>query len=289
MGTNADGFASHRVELGAGPIRYRERGEGRPVVFVHGFAVDSRLWDETALAIPPGLRLILPDWPLGSHREAMRPEADVSFPGVASIIGDFLAALDLDDVVLVGNDSGGALCQIRVTEDPSRVGGLVLTNCDCFENLPPGHFKLMARLIRLPGASAAFAHSMRAGAIRRSPLAYGALTERPIDDALLRAWTEPQVRDRGVRRDSTRFFASADNRYTLRAAERFAELRIPTLIVWGTADRFFTIEHGRRLAEAIPGARLVEIPGGRTFLPLDRPAEVAAEIAAFAAPARPSR
>lgn len=282
MGTNGDGFATKRVELEAGPIRYREAGAGRPIVFVHGFAVDGRLWDGTAAGLLPGFRCILPDWPLGSHREAMRPEADITFPGMAHMLGEFLAALDLEDVVLVGNDSGGAICQIHVTEGPSRVGGLVLTNSDCFENLPPAHFKVLSRMMRLPGASAAFAHSMRLGPIRRSPLAYGALTERPIDDDLLRDWTEPQVADRGVRRDSTKFFVSADNRHTLRAAERFGELRIPTLIVWGTGDRFFTVEHGRRLAEAIPGAKLVEIPGGRTFLPLDRPAEVAREVEAFA-------
>lgn len=283
MGNDGDGFATKRIELEAGPIHYRERGEGRPIVFVHGFAVDGRLWDETARALPPDLHLILPDWPLGSHREAMRPDADMTVLGAARVIGDFLAALDLDDVVLVGNDSGGTLCQIHVTDGAPRVGALVLTNTDCFENFPPGHFKAMAKLMKLPGVPTLFAHSMRLRANRRSPLAYGALTERPIDDALLREWSEPQVADRGVRRDAARFFSSADSALTIAAAERFGDLRIPALIVWGTADRFFPVEYGRRLADAIPGARLVELDGARTFVPLDRPAELAREIAAFAA------
>jgi pimeloyl-ACP methyl ester carboxylesterase len=282
MRENGDGFTSKRVELAAGPIRYREAGAGRPIVFVHGFAVDGRLWDETAAALLPGHRCILPDWPLGSHREPLNPDADLTVPGAARLIGELLEALDLDDVVLVGNDSGGALSQIHVTTDPSRVGGLVLTNCDCFEAFPPGHFKAMGRLIRLPGAPTLFAHSMRLRANRRSPLSYGALTERPIDDGLLRSWTEPQVKDRRVRREAAAFFGSADPSLTLAAAERLGELRIPATIVWGTNDRFFTPEHGRRLAEAIPGARLVELAGARTFVPLDRPAEVAREIAAIA-------
>jgi pimeloyl-ACP methyl ester carboxylesterase len=283
MGTSGDGFARHRVELDAGPIHYRETGEGRPIVFVHGFGVDGRLWDSTVAGLAGRHRCIVPDWPLGAHREAMRPEADVTVPGVARLIGDFLAALDLDDVVLVGNDSGGTLCQILVTAGAPRVGGLVLTNTDCFENFPPGHFKLMARLIRLPGVPTLFAHSMRLRANRRSPLAYGALTVEPIDDGLLREWSAPQVADRGVRRDAARFFGSADPALTLAAAERFGELRIPALIAWGTDDRFFPVEYGRRLADAIPGARLVEIEGAKTFVPMDRPEELARAIASFVA------
>ena len=202
------------------------------------------------------------------------------------MIAEFLAALDLDDVTIVGNDSGGAVSQILVTERPDRIGRLVLTNCDCFEKFPPKHFKAMSKALRLPGAAAAFAHSMRVRAIRRSPLAYGALTESPIDDSLLRSWTEPQLRDEGVRRDGSRFFAGADARDTMRAAEKLRDLEIPALLVWGDADRFFTIEDARRLAELIPDSTLVAIPGGKTFLALDRPAEVADAIAEFVA-ARP--
>jgi pimeloyl-ACP methyl ester carboxylesterase len=212
----------------------------------------------------------------------------VTVPGVARLVGDFLAALDLDDVVLVGNDSGGTLCQILVTEGAPRVGALVLTNTDCFENFPPGHFKVMARLLRLPGVPAVFAHSMRLRANRRSPLAFGALTEEPIDDALLWDWSRPQIVDKGVRRDAARFFSSADNAMTIAAAERFGDLRIPVLVVWGTNDRFFPVEYGRRLAAAIPGAKLVELEGARTFVPLDRPEELAREIADFAAIPRPA-
>src|SRR5690349_19770367 len=129
MRATEDGLSRGRVELPAGPIRYREGGAGRPIVFVHGFGVDGRLWDGT--------------------------------------------------------------------EGAPRVGALVLTNTDCFENFPPGHFKLMSRAMRLPAVPTLFAHSMRLRANRQSPLAYGALTEAPIDDSLLRDWTEPQVRDKG--------------------------------------------------------------------------------------------
>lgn len=283
MGDRGDGFTRHRVQLGTGPIHYREAGSGEPIVFAHGFGVDGRLWSPTAAALAADHRCVVPDWPLGSHSEPMSPDADQTAPGIARLVSEFLAALELEDVTIVANDSGGAVSQILVTEHPERIGRLVLTNCDCFEKFPPGHFKLMSRAMRLPGAATLLAHSMRLRANRRSPLAYGALTERPIDDALLRSWTEPQLRDAGVRRDGARFFATADTRDTMRAAEKLPDLAIPALLVWGTADRFFTLADAKRLAGLIPDSRLVEIPGGKTFLPLDHPTAVADAIAAFMA------
>ena len=285
MSATTDG--SRKVaRLGTGNVHYREEGEGEPIVFIHGFGVDSRLWSETAAALAGEHRCILPDLPLGSHTEAMAPNADQTAPGVVRLIAEFLESLDLDGVTIVGNDSGGALSQILVTEHPTRIARLVLTNSDCFENFPPKHFKAMSRAMRLPGIPAAFAHSMRVRSIRRSPVAYGALTETPIDDSLLRSWTEPQLEDAGVRRDGARFFASADTRDTMRAAEKLPALEIPALLVWGDADRFFTVEDARRIAGLIPDSKLVEVLGGKTFLPLDRPGEVAKAIAEFVA-ARP--
>ena len=283
MGDHGDGSTRRSVHLSGGTIHYEDRGEGEPLVFVHGFGANGLLWKETADALSDGHRCIVPDWPLGSHPEAMSPNADVTPPGIARMISEFLAALELDDVTIVGNDSGGAVSQILVTEHPERIGRLVLTNCDCFEKFPPGHFKAMAKALKLPGASKAMAESMRIRANRRSPLAYGALTARPIDDDLLVAWTRPQIEDAGVRRDGTRFFVAADPRDTMRAAEKLPVLEIPALLVWGDADRFFTIGDAERLAELIPDSRLVVVPGGKTFVPLDDPAAVAEAIAEFVA------
>jgi pimeloyl-ACP methyl ester carboxylesterase len=284
MGDDRDGiggFSSRRVELAGGAIHYREAGGGRPIVFVHGFLANGRLWEGTAAALAGANRCIVPDWPLGSHPEAMRPSADVTPRGVARMVSELLAALELEDVTIVGNDSGGAVSQILVTERPERIGRLVLTNCDCFEKFPPGRFALMAKAARLPGVSTLLANSMRLGFMRRSPMAYGALTSGPVDDEVLRAFTEPSIHDTGVRRDGIRFFTAADPRDTLAAAARFDELEIPVLLAWGVDDPFFTIGDARRLAAAIGDSTLVEIPGAGTFTALDRPDEVAAAIASF--------
>ena len=204
---------------------------------------------------------------------------------MARIIADFLVALDIEDVTIVANDSGGAVTQLLVTERPDgseRIGRVVLTNCDCFEKFPPGRFGLMVKAVQPSFAYSILAHSLRSRFVRSSPLAFGSLTRRPVDDGLLRSFTEPQVRDPGVRRDGWRFIRSADPRDTLAAAERLPALEIPALLAWGAEDRFFTLDDARRLEQAIPDCRLVPIAAAATFVMLDRPDELAVAIGDFA-------
>src|SRR6202034_3848604 len=96
------------VEIDGVTIRYRMRGEGRPVVFVHGVYIGGALWDGVAERLD-GVRCVVPTWPLGAHRDPA-PEADLSARAIARRIPAFLEALDLRNVVLVGNDTGGGLC-----------------------------------------------------------------------------------------------------------------------------------------------------------------------------------
>lgn len=283
MGTHGDGFTARRMELGTGPIHYEEAGEGESIVFVHGFGANGRLWSETAASLSASHRCIVPDWPLGSHSEAMSPSADMTPHGVARLINEFLAELDLEDVTLVGNDSGGAVCQMLVTEAPERIGRLVLTNCDCFEKFPPQPFKSMFKAAQAPGGAVALARSLQVSAIRRGPLGYGNLTAEPMEEGILRSFVDPLAKDAGVRRDGMRFAGAANTRDTMTAAAKLPDLEIPALLAWGVEDPFFTLEDARRLESLIPDCKLVEIEGARTFTTLDRPAEVAAAIEAFMA------
>ena len=126
--------SGHELELPQGQIRYRDSGAGRPLVFVHGLLVDGLLWRKVTPLLDGEFRCIAPDWPLGSHRVALAPSADRSPHGMARLIADFLEKLELEDVTLVANDTGGAIAQLLVTERPERIGRLVLTPCDCYEN-----------------------------------------------------------------------------------------------------------------------------------------------------------
>ena len=269
-------------KLPQGPIHYLDHGDGEPVVFVHGFAVDGQLWTGVAERLAQaGLRTIVPTWPFGSHREPMNPDADLTPPAAARLVLDFLEALDLKGVTLVGNDSGGAVCQMLVTERPERIGRLVLTNCDCFDKFPPPAFKGMVLTARTPGGFRLLVQALRLRRLRRSQLAFGMLTVSEADDDLLRSFTEPALHDAGVLRDGREFVAGMRPADTRAAAAKLPALTIPALIAWGTVDRFFTLADGRRLAATIPESRMVEIADASTFVSLDKPGELADAIAEF--------
>ena len=183
------------IDLPAGRIRYREAGTGKPIVFVHGYLVDGRLWDGVVDRLSDRYRCLAPDWPIGAQQIAMKPDADLSPPGVAATIASFLEALDLEDVTIVGNDSGGAMSQVLVTRHPERIGRLVLTNCDTYENFPPGIFKAMPPLAKLPGGMTLLSLPFRSGAIARA--AFKPFTRKPIPAQLIASWMNPGMNDRG--------------------------------------------------------------------------------------------
>jgi pimeloyl-ACP methyl ester carboxylesterase len=268
------------IDLPAGRVRYREAGEGKPVVFVHGYLVDGRLWDGVVDSLSDRFRCFAPDWPIGAQQIAMSPEADLSPYGIAAIIASFLEALDLSDVTIVGNDSGGAMSQVLVTRHPERIGRLVLTNCDTHENFPPGIFKAMPPIAALPGGMAALAAPFRVGALARA--AFKPFSKNPIPAELVASWMRPALHDSGIKHDAKKVTAGMNKRYTLEAAEKLRSSELPILLTWAPGDKFFPLKYAQRLAADTPNARLVEIPDAATFVPLDQPQRLADEIAAFA-------
>jgi len=269
------------IDLPAGRIRYREAGSGKPVVFVHGYLVDGRLWDGVVDRLADRCRCIAPDWPLGAQQIAMKPGADLSPPGVAATISSLLEALDLEDVTIVGNDSGGAMSQVLVSRHPERIGRLVLTNCDTHENFPPGIFKHLPKLAALPGGMSLISAPFRIDAVARA--AFKPFTRTPIPADLVASWMRPGLHDPDVRRDLKKVTVGMHRRYTLEAAEKLRGSELPILLTWAPGDKLFPISYAERLASAAGNARIVEIPGSSTFVPLDQPQRLADEIASFVA------
>lgn len=269
------------IDLPAGRIRYREAGSGKPIVFVHGYLVDGRLWDGVVDQLSDRYRCIAPDWPIGAQQIAMKPDADLSPPGVAATIASFLEALDLEDVTIVGNDSGGAMAQILVTRHPERVGRLVLTNCDTYENFPPGIFKTMPPLAKLPGGMTLLSLPFRSGAIARA--AFKPFTRKPIPPQLIASWMNPGLNDRSVRHDLKKVTVGMNKRHTLEAARRLRGSQLPILLTWAPGDKLFPISGAERLAAEAGNARIVQIPDAGTFVPLDQPQRLGEEIAGFVA------
>jgi pimeloyl-ACP methyl ester carboxylesterase len=273
------GRVSREVELPAGRLRYREAGEGKPVVFVHGYLVDGRLWDGVVDSLADGFRCLAPDWPIGAQQIAMKPDADLSPYGIAAIVASFLDALELEDVTIVGNDSGGAMSQVLVTRHPERVGRLVLTNCDTHENFPPGIFKAMPPLAKLPGGMTVLSAPFRIGPLARA--AFKPFAKTQIPPQLVASWMAPGLHDPAVKHDAKKVTAGMHKRYTLEAAEKLRGSELPLLLAWAPGDRYFPISYAERLAEGMPNARIVRIPDAKTFVPLDQPERLAGEIATF--------
>jgi pimeloyl-ACP methyl ester carboxylesterase len=269
------------IDLPAGRIRYREAGSGKPVVFVHGYLVDGRLWDGVVDQLSDRYRCFAPDWPIGAQQIAMKPDADLAPPGIAATIASFLEALDLDDVTIVGNDSGGAMSQVLVTRHPERIGRLVLTNCDTHENFPPGPFKAMPPLAKLPGGMTILSAPFRIGGVARR--AFRPFAKTPIPDELIASWMRPATSDRGIMRDLRKVTAGMNKRHTLEAAEKLRRSDLPVLLAWAPEDSVFPISYAERLAGEAGNARIVQIPDSKTFVPLDQPRRLAEEIADFAA------
>ena len=232
-----------------------------------------------------GLRCITPTWPLGAHRTPMAADADLSPAGLARLIADFCAVLDLRDAVLLGNDTGGALCQVLATQHPERIGALVLTDCDAFDNFPPSFFKLLVLAARMPGALRALLAGMRFRALRRSPLGYGLLSHSDID-ALTAAWVRPALESPAIRRDLRKVTLGLRPEVTQQAARQLPGFDRPTLLAWSTSDRLFPLEHAHRLADLLPDAELELIEGSRAFSMIDQPDRLAALVADFATPSR---
>jgi len=279
-----------QIDLPAGAIRYRDTGAGAPIVFVHGLLVNGALWRKVTPSLGAGHRCIVPDFPLGSHRSPMKTDADLSPPGVAQLVSDFLEALDLDGVTLVGNDTGGAICQLVAAHHPERIGRLVLTPCDAYDNFLPPAFRPLQYGAYVPGLITGVIQAARIGAVRRGPLGFGMLTKRrPMDDEVLRAYLAPFLADSGVRRDALKVLRGISNRQTLEAAERLRQFDRPTLVAWAPEDRFFKLRFAERLVSDIPNARLVRIEDSFTFVPEDQPERLAEEITGFIAETQEGR
>ena len=269
------------VELPQGQIAYADSGEGEPTVFVHGLLVDGRLWRKVVPLLETSRRCLVPDLPLGSHLTPMRPDADLTPPGLARLLADYLEALDLREVTLVANDTGGAISQIMAANHPERIGRLVLTPCDAYDNFLPPIFRPLQYAARVPPLLTAAFQGMRLAPMRRLPNAFGWLIKKEKDDALLGEWFRPFLSDRAIRRDTVKVLRGISPRYTIEAAEKLRSFDRPTMLAWAKEDRFFKPEFAERLAEDIPGARLEWIEDSYTFVSEDQPERLAKLIEDF--------
>jgi len=274
------------VELSHGTVHYQESGAGAPVVFLHGYLMGARLWDPVVHLLENEFRCLAPELPFGAHPASMRPGADLTAAGLGRLVADFLDALDLRDVTLVGNNSGAAVAQVVAARHAGRLGGLVLATGDAFDNFPPKPFRPLIAAART-GTLTVLLAMLKARPPRSLPTAYGWLTHGDLPHELINQWVSAYFADKGVRRDLRRLTAAlGDDEFMNQIAAELAAFTKPALLAWAADDKFFPVEHARRLAAILPNAQLEVIVGSRTWVMLDQPqrtAHLVAELARRAA------
>ncbi|WP_415975399.1 alpha/beta fold hydrolase [Rhodococcus sp. 077-4] len=271
-----------QIALPAGTVEYLDEGNGPAVVLLHGLFMDDTLWDDVMTHLPRGFRYIRPILPLGAHRIPMKPDADLSMKGMAGLVADFLAALDLVDVTLVHTDWGGALFLTAMGRD-DRVGSLIVLPCEAFDNFPPGiPGRLATMAARVPGGIMLAVRQLRIRRLRNLPFVFGWMTVRPISDSLARRWTQSAFESSDIRRDVAEYASTrVDSTETIADTQALAEFSGPSMVLWSAHNRIMPAQHGRRLAALLPDCRYVELADTAVLVTLDRPDAVAHEIGIF--------
>ncbi|MEM7734302.1 MAG: alpha/beta hydrolase [Deinococcota bacterium] len=259
------------LELPSATLHYRDLGptDAPPIVFIHGLMVNGLLWRHVVPKLSANFRCILPDLPLGGHSLPMPQDADMSPLGLAKLIVQVIETLELGPVILVGNDTGGALCQLVAAHYPKHIRALVLTNCDAFESFYPAPLRPLQAAAHIPGFGAFLARILRTTQTKR--LLVRLVSKRHYIQAELEAYLNSYVMDPAIQRDTMRWLRGISHQYTLEAATHFPNFHKPTLLVWSEDDWLFSMRNAKRLANAFPQAQLVPIRGAWAFVPEDTP------------------
>lgn len=270
----------HTVQTASGLISYLEQGEGPVALFVHGVLVNSHIWRHQLSALSDTRRCIAVDL-LGHGATQVSAEGCVSSRGQAVMLAQFLDALGVQEVDLVGNDGGGAVAQLFAVDQPERVRSLTLTNCDAHDNWPPQAFMGFVEMCAAGGLLDTLKAMGADKAVYRSAL--GPCYERPdwVSDETIEAYLRPYLANPKRLAELEQFVAAFDNSQTVAIEPQLRNLGVPTLVVWGDDDVYFDPKWGRWLKDIIPGAeRLVELKGARLFFPEERPSQFNRELRA---------
>jgi pimeloyl-ACP methyl ester carboxylesterase len=268
------------VELAHGRLECFERGSGPTLVFAHGWLANANLWRLVVDALADEFRCVVLDLPLGAHRVPMAPDADLTPTGCGALIAGVLDVLDLHDVTLVGNDSGGAYSQIATAAHPDRIARLILNSCETpYDAFPPPPFDGLPTVARDPAALGQLFEALRDRAVRAAPVAFGLLIKHPIDDLVSDSYALPCLANPGVLHDTAKAMSSAQSAPVHSAGAQLIErFDRPVLFAWGPEDQVFPIANARRYAAALANAQVVEIPDAYSFTPEDQPGALADAI-----------
>lgn len=271
---------ARQAETHLGTIEYRDIGTGPAVVFLHLVLAEASHWDKMPPLLADRYRCILPTLPMGAHRLPADEHADLSVAGLARAVAELLDQLDVDDVTLVGNDSGGAISQVIAADHPERLGRVVLTNCDMYDDFPPKIFAYLNLVPYIPGGISLTSRALKIRRLWGLPFVFGWLTNE-VDEVKINRWADALLADPAVRRDAAEVLKRFSPDVTNRAAEALRSTKLPFLVAWGADDRGFKPALAERFATEIPTAKLVMIDNCKTLVCWDQPERLASLISDF--------
>lgn len=280
MSTHTDWPAPRAVRTHLGTLEYHDVGSGPALLFVHLILADATHWDRMVPLLADRYRLIMPTLPFGAHRIPADEGADLSIAGIARALDELLGHLGVDDVTVVGNDSGGAVAQVMAAYHADRLGRVVLTNCDMYDAFPPRMFSYFKLLPRIPGATWLTGHLLKIRPLWRLPLLFGWITNE-VDAIKVRRWGDALLASREVRRDVNAVIRTVGPHVTNDAAARLRTTDLPILLAWGADDRAFPPALAERFRDEVPSAELVMIPDCKTLVCWDQPERLAELIGEF--------
>lgn len=270
----------HQASTHLGTIEYRDIGSGPAIMFLHLVLGDASHWDRMPPLLADRFRCILPTLPMGAHRIPAKTDADLSPAGLARSVAELIEQLDLQDVTLVGNDSGGAIAQVVAANHPERLGRVVLTNCDMYDDFPPKLFAYFRVVPRIPGGMAILARTLKIRPLWGLPFVFGRLTNR-VDGVKINRWADALIASKQVRRDASKVIRGFGPEITNEAAAALRSTKLPFLLAWGADDRAFKPALAKRFVAEVPTAELVLIDNCKTFVCWDQPRRLADLVAGF--------
>ncbi|MEM7019900.1 MAG: alpha/beta hydrolase [Pseudomonadota bacterium] len=263
-----------------GNIEYRDIGEGPVVVFLHLVLAEASHWDKMPPLMADRFRCIFPTLPMGAHRIPANADADLSVEGLARAVADLLEHLDVTNITLIGNDSGGAISQVVAANHPQRLGRVVLTNCDMYDDFPPKLFSYFKLLPYMPGGMPIAGRVLKIRALWGLPIVFGHLTNE-VDAVKIDRWADALIANKSIQRDAREVLKGFGPEVTNNAAETLKSTNLPFLVAWGADDKAFKPKLAERFCTEIPTAELVMIEDCKTLVCWDQPERLAQLISDF--------
>ena len=267
------------LTLPAGRIAHWSFGQGPDLLCVHGWPLSGATFRGLVPILSTEFTVHVIDLPGTGFTDYDGP---VGFEQHGETVRRVIDALALDELALLGHDSGGLIARLAARDD-DRVRGMVFGNTEVHGHHSP-IVGALAAIARLPGGIAAIGATMRIGAIRRSGLGFGGCFH---DSALIegefgRLFIEPLLRDPIVARSQWGLLLHADFSINDRIDAIHARLLAPVRCIWGKDDPFFPLAKARRMVASLPaGSDLIEIPNAKLFVHEEHPHTFAMHAKSF--------